>query len=778
MDKVSARRPVMVLVVAATLAGVLGVAAVPTAAQLADAGAPAVGFNSFHALDPARLLDTRPGFTTVDDDFAPQRPIGAGETLVLDSLGRGGIPQSGVSAIAINVTAVSPTEATHLTVYPTGAAAPNTSNVNAPPGRVTPNFAITKLGTGGRISIFNKSGTTDVLVDVTGWFATGGDYAPVDPARLADTRSGFATIDAQFAGTGPAGPQGVFNLGVLGRGGVPASNVSAVVINVIAVGPTDDTNLTVYPNGSNRPDTSNVNASAGQIVPNLVLAKVGADGTINIYNNSGATELVVDVTGWFPTGSEYTSLDPARLADTRPGFTTTDGQFAGAGPVAGQGTLTLQAAGRGGVPAAGVAAVALNITATGPTATSHLTAYPAGTTKPTASNLNFGPGATVANFAIVRLGAGGQINIYNNSGSTHLIVDVAGWFPVTGDEPPSFTVSPVMSGLSRPWDIAFTPEPVLLFTERQGTINAIVGGQRRVLAQPSDVLALGEGGMMGIAVDPLFASNRFIYTCMSQAVDGVMHDTHIVRWRLNEGYDGLTDRTDILTGIQTTPVVAPGGWTIHAGCRTRFGPDGYLWVTVGDAGEPMVPQDKQSLAGKVLRIDRDGNGAPGNPGGDLRPEIYTFGHRNPQGIAFRPSDGQAFSVEHGPTADDEVNKLVAGGNYGWDETNYDTGPMTDKVKYPDAIDAVWSSGFPTIAPSGADFLFGPQWKGWDGALAVAVLKGQQVRLFKLNPDGSRNTDMMTLTGLGRLRVAVQGPDGDLYLAQDESPGSILRVHPS
>src|SRR5262249_35723197 len=134
-------------------------------------------------------------------------------------------------------------------------------------------------------------------------------------------------------------------------------------------------------------------------------------------------------------------------------------------------------------------------------------------------------------------------------------------------------------------------------------------------------------------------------------------------------------------------------------------------------------------------------------------------------------DGQAFSVEHGPTHDDEVNKLVSGGNYGWQGLN-DTGPMTDKTLYPDAIDAVWSSGVPTIAPSGAEFLHGPQWKGWDGALIAAVLKAQQVRVFQLKPDGSLSTDSMTLTGFGRLRVPVQGPDGDLYIAQDAGPGSI------
>jgi glucose/arabinose dehydrogenase len=345
--------------------------------------------------------------------------------------------------------------------------------------------------------------------------------------------------------------------------------------------------------------------------------------------------------------------------------------------------------------------------------------------------------------------------------------------------PANLAVTTVVSGLSNPWDIGWTPDGTMLFTQRPGPINAFVGGTVRQLASPADVKAIGEGGMMGIAVDPEFATNRFIYTCFHSSLS-TPATTRVVRWRVDAGYTTLTNRTDLITDI-------PASSTFHFGCRTRFGPDGNLWITTGDGAIGTAPQDKQSLAGKVLRIDRNGNAPAGNPGGAFRPQIYTYGHRNPQGIAFRPSDGKAYSIEHGTGCDDEINLLVPGGNYGWDptvgsSTAYNQNvSMTDKVRHPDAIDAIWHSGCPTIAPSGGVFLSGDQWKGWNGALAVAVLKDQELKVFQFNAAGTWDPPSEWTSfknSYGRLRVAAEGPDGDLYLLTDANPGSILRVHPS
>ena len=341
---------------------------------------------------------------------------------------------------------------------------------------------------------------------------------------------------------------------------------------------------------------------------------------------------------------------------------------------------------------------------------------------------------------------------------------------------PTLTETALVGGLDHPWDLAFTPDGSLLFTERSGDISLLAGNTKRTLAHPGDVEAVGEAGMLGLAVDPGFASNRRIYTCFRSTISGSA-DIRVVRWTVDAGYTALSNRTDIVTGIPTS--------TIHNGCRTRFGPDGYLWVTTGDAQIGTGPQSPTLLDGKVLRVTTDGAGAPGNPGGSWDPRIHDIGHRNPQGLAFRPLDGQPFSVEHGPDTDDEVNRLVAGGNYGWNphadgSTAYNQNfPMTDTARVPGALGAVWSSGTPTIAPSGATFVSGSRWKAFDGTLAISVLKASQLRFQQIDPAGTSVLhEWIKVTDQGRLRTAVQGPDGNLYVATDASPGKILRITPS
>lgn len=350
----------------------------------------------------------------------------------------------------------------------------------------------------------------------------------------------------------------------------------------------------------------------------------------------------------------------------------------------------------------------------------------------------------------------------------------------TACQPPAtLTVSTVISGLNRPWDIAFTPDGTMLFTEKSGQINALIAGGKVTMATPADLVVAGEGGMMGLAVDPDFSTNRRIYTCFLSSIPAPTRDVRVVRWEVSPDYTSLSGRADIITGISYST-------GRHSGCRPRFGPDGSLYVGTGDAAVGTNPQDPQSLGGKVLRVDTDGNGVAGNPGVDdplsgFLPQIFTYGHRNVQGIAFHPITGDAYSVEHGTSCDDEVNLLVAGGNYGWDPVpGYDeTRPMTDLTKFPDAVEAVWSSGCPTIAPSGATFVVGDQWAGWSSNLVVAVLKGTEIRTFVLDGDfASVFREDVAVTDQGRLRSAVLGPDGNLYLSQDANPGAILKVVPT
>ena len=351
-------------------------------------------------------------------------------------------------------------------------------------------------------------------------------------------------------------------------------------------------------------------------------------------------------------------------------------------------------------------------------------------------------------------------------------------FPGTDLPPagsPSLSVTPVVSGLTIPWDVAFLPNNTMLFTQRIGQINALVAGNVRTLATPSDAVVSGEGGVLGLTVDPNFAQNRRIYVCFMSDLPAVGNDVRVVRFRVNDTVTALTNRADIVTGL---PVNTTGSLGRHSGCRPRFAPDGYLWVATGDAAIGTHPQNDNSLGGKVLRVDTNGNAAPGNPGGR---RWYTKGHRNVQGLAFQPGTGRPYAVEHGSDRDDEINFLVAGGNYGWDPVpGYNESvSMTDFTKFPGARGAAWSSGYPTIATSGADFLVGDQWRDWEGALAVATLKEQDLRLYRVSANGLTATQFAIRFNntYGRLRSVVLAPNGALYVTTSNGGGDdlILRI---
>jgi len=335
-------------------------------------------------------------------------------------------------------------------------------------------------------------------------------------------------------------------------------------------------------------------------------------------------------------------------------------------------------------------------------------------------------------------------------------------------------VTPLISGLDKPWDIAWLPNGTVLVTERPGPLNVYVDGvdAQPFTVAPSDLVASGEGGMMGLEVDPDFALNGYVYVCMASNLDGDT-DVRLVRYTLETpNGDGVVNgsRTDIVKGM-------PYSSGRHSGCRPRFGPDGYLWVGTGDAAIADTPQDDNSLGGKVLRIDRNGAAAPGNPGGRL---WFSKGHRNIQGVAFRSRDDLGVSAEHGPSVDDELNLLVEG-NFGWDPgPGYNESvPMTDLVKFPNAVEAIWSTGEPTLALSGATFVEGDAWGTWDGVLAVATLKAEHLHIYFVTSEGEVTDDFRVIEDRGRLRSPRQGPDRLLYITNDGggSGGEVLRVTP-
>jgi len=337
------------------------------------------------------------------------------------------------------------------------------------------------------------------------------------------------------------------------------------------------------------------------------------------------------------------------------------------------------------------------------------------------------------------------------------------------------TVANGLGGFATPWDLRFLPDGTPLVTERPGQLTAILDGRRTVVADVPDVVAAGEGGLMGMAIDPDFDATRHIYLCYAAGSGGSVRDVRVVRYRLADDLDAISEPTALVTGIPA------GAGNRHLGCRLEVGPDGMLWITTGDAVQPAAPQDPSSRAGKVLRAQLDGQPAADNPGGAWDPYVYTIGHRNIQGLAFRPEDGAPFSVEHGTNCDDEINLLRAGANYGWDPVgpggSYAEGAPMTSPDIAGAQEAVWSSGCPTIAPSGAEFIVDQQWGPWSGALAVAVLKDKQLLLVQLEGDSAIRTRVELDGDIGRLRTVRNGPDGSLWLTADASSGAVVRVVP-
>ncbi len=263
----------------------------PVSSAPASLGAAAAG--GFVGVTPSRLLDTREG------NGAPQAPVGPGGSIDLQVTGRGGVPAADVAAVVLNVTAIGPSESGFVTAWPTGEPRPTASNLNFVAGQTVPNLVIVKVGAGGMVSLFNLAGTVNLAADVSGYYTTASQLVPVTPTRLLDTRSGLGGVQGPTSGS--------VDVQAVGQAGIPLGATS-VVLNVTVDQPTSGGYLTVWPTGFNRPDASNLNFVAGQAVPNLVIVKIGTEGKISYFNNSGRLHVIMDVLGYTSTASDLTEL--------------------------------------------------------------------------------------------------------------------------------------------------------------------------------------------------------------------------------------------------------------------------------------------------------------------------------------------------------------------------------------------------------------------------------------------------------------------------------------
>jgi glucose/arabinose dehydrogenase len=386
-----------------------------------------------------------------------------------------------------------------------------------------------------------------------------------------------------------------------------------------------------------------------------------------------------------------------------------------------------------------------------------------------------------------------------------LIVLAAGLAVVLVARPfgPRLETTVIQAGLAIPWDLAFLPDGRLIVTERPGRLRVYASAaQHAELLQTlevADVRAEGEAGLMGIAVDADFTANPYIYVCASLDADGESGEApwHNAILRFAVEADGTVAADSTLFEEPMTAAIH------HNGCAVEMDTERHLWFTMGDgnisAAEVNPAQDPTNLNGKVLRINADGSIPADNPvfsGTDAPSAIWSMGHRNPQGLTIAP-DGSIYIVEHGNVTDDELNRPVAGGNYGYacfTDTDHPA-PAQDGPAASGCADAsaylppLWISGTSTIAPSGVRYLAGEAWGPWQGSLLVTTLKEQDLRRFELRDDGTRaeQVDLLLDDSFGRLRGIALGPDGALYLTTSNGPNGtgeqpttdvIVRVAPA
>jgi hypothetical protein len=433
------------------------VASVMTAGSFVlPAGAGAAGSSvgatdgQFVAITPTRVLDTRVGLG------APKALVGGGSSVTVAVTGQDAIPTSGVAAVAVNVTVVSPRAVGAIIVYGHSLPRPATSNLNFAPGQTVADMVIVTPGADGKVDLFNFSTAgANLLVDISGYYRTGaaaapGGYTPVAPVRVLDTRIGLGAPKALVGG------RSTLAVAVTGRARVPTSGVAAIAVTVTVLGPRAAGAIIVYGHSLPRPATSNLNFAPGQSIADMVIVTPGADGKVDLFNCSAAgANLLVDISGYYraaPAGQPggYSPISPVRVLDTRAGL------GAAKALVSGGSSVPVAVTGRAGVPTSGVAAVVLTVSVVGPRTAGFLSVFGHSLPRPATSTLNFAAGQTVANLVVAVPGADGKVDLFNGAaGGANLLVDVTGYY-VAPDQYASSQGGPGQT-FDNPSETALTP---------------------------------------------------------------------------------------------------------------------------------------------------------------------------------------------------------------------------------------------------------------------------------------------------------------------------------
>lgn len=339
-------------------------------------------------------------------------------------------------------------------------------------------------------------------------------------------------------------------------------------------------------------------------------------------------------------------------------------------------------------------------------------------------------------------------------------------------------VTNLATGLDTPWDLVWGPDGWIWFTEREGRISRVhpEDGRVRLVARVPSV-ERGESGLMGMEFHPDFAEHPWVYVMQSYSAGGSIAN-RLLRYTYRDGQ--LAGERVLIDSI--------AGNTYHDGARLAAGPDGYLYVTTGDAGSERLAQDTSSLNGKVLRVTFDGEPAPGNP---FSNEVFSYGHRNAQGLVFHPSAHELLITEHGPRDNDEVAAVRAGENHGWPQVHgFCDGDVPGESSFcsDQEITEPLAAWTPTIAPAGADVYDAAALPEWRGDLLFATLKGSSVVRLELGPEARTVERQWVISQgeYGRLRDVLVGPDGAIFVATSNRDGRgvpeaqddrILRVTP-